>query len=103
MSKACLSCGAVNASNARYCSGCGKLLASGRSPVNSRPPARKENTVFCTKCRRQVRVLGKYLKRCEPDSPVELDLETWEFLALECKHDIRIRDTGERYNDLTSI
>jgi hypothetical protein len=103
VSKACLSCGTVNTNNAKYCSGCGKLLA-GTSPNMVRGQVNRSGaTEFCTKCRKQVRVLGNYTKYCEPDSPVELDLVEWEFRALECKHDKRIRKTGRTKNDLTSI
>jgi hypothetical protein len=103
MPKTCLSCGTHNPINAKYCCNCRKPFASGGSPNTSIPPVRKENIVYCTKCRKQVRVLGNYTKFCEPRSPVKLYREEWEFLALECKHDIPIRRTGKEDDDITGL
>ena len=105
MQKACLSCGAVNSSNARFCSRCGKPLSSKRvsNPSGTRARHRTENSMFCKKCNRQVRVKGKDTDYLEPESPVELCLVEWEYYVLECNHKIFIRRTGRKKNDLTGL
>lgn len=105
MSKACLSCGTVNADNARFCGRCGKPLSSKKtsSPSGTRVGQRTEPSKFCKQCNRQVRVRGKANYYLEPDSPVELDLIEWECYVLECSHKIRIRRTGRTKNDLTGL
>ena len=105
MQKACLSCGAVNASNARFCSGCGKPLSSKKTSNRSGTQAkhRTENSVFCKKCNRQVRIKGKDNYWFEPDDPLQLYLVEWECWVLDCGHKKPIRKTGRTRNDLTSI
>lgn len=96
MQKACLSCGAVNASNARFCGSCGKRLSSKKLSNSSvtRATHRTENSRFCKKCNRQVRVKGKTTDYFEPCSPVKLDWEEWEYYVLECNHKEFIGRTG---------
>jgi len=105
MPKACLSCGTVNASNARFCSRCGKPLSSKKTSNLSGTQTRRriENSMFCKKCNRQVRVKGRANYFMEPNSPVELDLVEWECIVLECNHKIPVRRTGRTKNDLTSL
>jgi len=103
MSKACLSCGTVNASNARFCGRCGKPLSSDRVSSSSRAKRGTEISRFCKKCGRQVRVKGKAKDYFEPDSPVELDLVEWEYWVLDCGHKEFIRKTGRTKNDLTGL
>lgn len=102
MSKACLSCGTVNASNARFCGRCGKPLSSDKVSGSSRTRAKHgtENSRFCKKCNRQVRVKGKANYYFEPDSPLELESVEWECWVLDCGHKERIRKTGRTCNDI---
>jgi predicted amidophosphoribosyltransferase len=103
MQRACLSCGAVNASNAGFCSRCGKPLSSKRvsNPSGTQARHRSENSMLCKRCNKQVRVKGKANYWFEPDSPVELERVEWECIVLECNHKIRVRKTGRTDNDLT--
>jgi hypothetical protein len=105
MSKACRYCRTVNPTGAKRCMECGKPLASGGVSSSSQTLTNRTGvaTCFCTKCRKQVRVLGNYTKFCEPRSPVKLYREEWEFRALECKHDIPIRKTGREDDDITGF
>ena len=100
MPKACLSCGTVNASNAKFCNKCGRPLTSGGGSGSSRTQARQGTaTRFCKKCRRMVRVRGKTTDYFEPKSPVALDWEEWEYYDLECNHKDLIRKTGRTKPD----
>jgi hypothetical protein len=101
MAKACLSCGTVNASNARFCSGCGKALSSKKTANLSGTQARHgtESSRFCKKCNTQVRVKGKTTDYFPPSSPVKLDWEEWEYYVLECNHKDFIRKTGRTKPD----
>jgi ribosomal protein L40E len=96
MSKACLSCGTVNPSNAKFCNKCGK-------PLSSKAGAGTGKSMFCKKCNRQMPVKGRTTKYLESSDPTELNLIEWECAVLECNHVIPIRKTGRKKNDLTSL
>jgi len=105
MAKACLSCGTVNAGNARFCSRCGKALSSKKTTSVSRTQVGQGTgkSVFCRKCNKQMQVKGRDCRYLEPDSPVELNLVEWECAILACNHVVPIRKTGRTKNDLTSL
>jgi len=106
MPKACLSCGTVNASNAKFCNKCGKPLPSGGGSGSSRRRTGigtgdsgggrggGGKSVFCKECGEQRRVKGKASEWREPSSPVKLDWEEWEYYVLECNHTKDIGPTG---------
>lgn len=95
MSKACLSCGTVNPSSARFCNRCGKPLPSGSGSGSSRTQARQGTaTRFCKKCRKQVRVRGKTTGYPVEPGPTELHWKEYEYYDLACGHPDLIRETG---------
>ena len=88
MAKACLSCGTVNPSNAKFCSKCGKPLSS-KTGGGKRIP--------CKKCGGKLRLItgGPFTVKVEPDGPINQYWEVWEYYILECNHKYFTRKTGE--------
>jgi len=81
MPKACLSCGTVNASNAKFCNKCGK-------PFSSKAGSGGGKRVPCKKCGDKLRLVtgGPFTVKVEPDGPINQYWEVWEYYALECGH-----------------
>jgi len=88
MAKACLRCGTVNASNAKFCSGCGNALSRTQA-------GRGTATRFCKKCRKQVRVRGKTTGYPVEPGPTELYWKEYEYYDLACGHIELIGETGK--------
>ena len=97
MAKACLSCGTINASNARFCSRCGKALSSKgpASPSRAKAGRGTGKFVYCEECREQRLVKGPFKRYFENPPPLDQDEEEWVYETLVCGHDHKLRSTGK--------
>jgi len=90
MPKACLSCGTVNASNAKFCNKCGK-------PFSSKAGGGGGKRVPCKQCSNKLRLVkgGPFTKYIPHPGPIDQYEEEWVYYVLECGHDYLVKKTGK--------
>jgi DNA-directed RNA polymerase subunit RPC12/RpoP len=90
MPKACLSCGTVNPSNAKFCNKCGK-------PFSSKAGSGGGKRVRCEQCGGKLRLVkgGPFTGQFEPEGPINQYWEVWKYYVLECGHKYKTQKIRE--------